>query len=585
MKRHDREHPRRGFSFVELLVTAAIISLVFGGLLTALQSSINLISNSKASAGAIAIANERMEYIRSLPYDSVGTVAGIPSGSIPQNATSTLNGITYVERILIQYVDAPEDGTGVGDTNGILADYKLAKVEVSWGTKTGSSSVVLLSNIVPPGIESVTGGGTLTVNVFDAAVQPVSGASVHVYNDTTTSTIDTTVFTNTDGIAMFAGAPAAANYQITVTDTGYSTDQTYSATTSNPNPNPPHVAVIESAVSTMNFQIDELSDLTILSIGPSTDGQFADDFDDLSSVATSTDIALGASSVVLAGGAGSYAATGTLFSASTSPAVITSWDVVSFTASTSASTTLLVRVYEESGPGMYMLVPDGDLPSNSAGFASGPIDISSLDLGTYPTLVLGATLTTSDVDVTPELGNWSISYIIDEPDIPNISFTLTGDKTIGTTASATPVYKYQESLTTDGSGELTLTDLEWDIYSLSLNTAAYDIAEACDGIPYILNPDVTETLKLTLVASAVRSLRVSVVDGSDNPVIGATVDLTRPAFNDSGTTSSCGQVFFSSGLAAASDYQVDVSAPGYTDETVTDIDISGDETLTVILST
>jgi hypothetical protein len=127
--------------------------------------------------------------------------------------------------------------------------------------------------------------------------------------------------------------------------------------------------------------------------------------------------------------------------------------------------------------------------------------------------------------------------------------------------------------------------LEWDFYTVSLNTAAYDIAEACKNIPYVLDPGANETLKLTLVAGTAYTLRVSVVDADGDPVIGADVDLTRPGFSDSGVTSSCGQMFFNSGLGAFDDYQIDVSASGYVTEIISDIVIDDDETLVVTLST
>ena len=574
----------RGFSFVELLVTAAVMALVFGGLLGAAQLAIKLIGSSKASSGALALANERLEYIRSLPYNDVGTVAGIPEGLIPQHSTTTLNGITYAERVFIQYVDAPEDGLGGADENGILADYKQVKVEYTWDDHGVNKSVFLLTNVVPPGIESVTGGGSLTVNVFDATVQPVVGAEVHIYNDTTTSTIDITTNTNVDGVAFFAGAPAAANYQVSVTKAGYSTDGTYTATTSNPNPNPPHVAVLESAVSTMNFQIDALSDLTVRTIGPSTNGSFNDDFDDLSKIASSSNVEISSSELVLSGGAGSYAASGFAFSASTTPPTITSWDTANFSLMTSASTSAVVRVYEVTGTSTYTLIPDSDLPGNSVGYTGGVIDISALDPATYPTLALGTVLATGDSNVTPSIDSWNIAYVITEPSIGNIPFTLTGSKTIGTTATASPVYKYRQSFTTGSGGTIDIPSLEWDSYDVALNTATYDIAEACSDLPFLLDPGVSDTLSLTLTPSVSYALRVSVVDTNNVPIVGADVTLSRAGFNDSKNSSSCGQAFFNSGLGNNADYQVDVSAAGYTNETVTNVVVDGYVTLVITLS-
>lgn len=569
----------RGFSLVELLVTAAIVSLVFGGIFGSVQFALKLISGSKAATSALALANEQLEYIRSLSYADVGTVGGIPSGNIPQNSTTTLNGMTFHERVFIQYIDSPDDGLGGADSNGILADYKQAKVEYSWSGYSGTSTIYLLTNIIPPGIESTTGGGTLTVNVFDAAVGPVSGAEVHIRNNTTTTTIDVARFTDIQGVATFAGAPAAANYEISVTKAGYSTDQTYVATTSNPDPVTSPVAVIESVVSTMNFQIDVLSDLLVRTIGPATVDSFDDTFTDMAMVSTSTDVALAVGSIVLDGSAGTYIPTGLLQSTTTAPTVITAWDIVSWNSLIPTNTELLVSVYKVTGS-TYTLVPDTDLPGNSIGFSSGPIDISGLDTSVYDSLALGAVLATTDSNVTPELYDWSISHTVSEPSIGSIPFTLTSTKIIGTT----PVYKYLESHTTDASGEVELSDLEWDSYAVTLDNGAYDIKNACPNIPYTLNPGVSDTLTLTLVPSATYSLRVSVVDVDGNPIIGADVDVSRPSFSDSDVTSSCGQVFFNTGLAAQSDYEVDVQATGYADQTVTAVTIDGANVVVVTLA-
>jgi len=576
---------KRGFSFVEVLVTSAVIVLVFGGLAASFQAMIALVGNSKVKAGAISVANERIEYMRSLSYDAVGTVSGIPEGLIAQNATSSLNGIVYTERTLVQYVDAPEDGLGVADSNGIPSDYKRVKIEISWNFKGQTKSIELVTNIIPRGVETTLGGGTLTVNVFDSSVQPISSAAVHVYNDTTTSTIDTTVYTNPDGVATFPGAPAAANYQIDVSKNFYSRDQTYTASTTNPNPNPQHVAVLQSDVSTMNFAIDQLSDLEIKTIGVPTTGQVVDSFDNGSLVASSTNTVVSGGSLLLSGGPGSYFSIGSAWGASTTPVTISAWEALSVVASSSASTTIRVSVYAVTGTSTYTIVPNTDLSGNIAGFSGGVVDISSLDVSTYPTLALGVVLETIDSNVTPEILEWTISYIVSEPPIGNVSFLLTGDKTIGSLADGSPVYKYQEAHTTDGSGDVSLTNLEWDVYDISLTGGSYDIAEACGNIPYALSPGDADTVKLTLVANAVDTLKVRVEDTSGNPIPGATIDLTRTGFSDSGTSSVCGQYLFNSGMGINSDYQLDVSASGYLSETVSDIDVSGDTDIVVVLST
>ena len=573
----------RGFTLVEALVTIAVFALVFGGLFGIVQLTLRMIGNAKATTSAISLANERMEYIRSLSYNNIGTVSGIPNGPIPQNATSTLNGILFHERVLIQYVDSPDDGEGAGDTNGILADYKQIKVEYTWQGLFGTSTIFLLSNIVPAGIESTAGGGTLTVNVFDSTVQPVSGAGVRVINRTTTSTIDTTQYTNASGIAMFAGAPAAANYEIIVSKLGYSSDQTYSATTTNPNPATLPAAVVESAVSTMNFQIDTLSDLTVRTIEPPIYGSFIDTFADSLLVGTSTQVVVSGGSVELAGGPGAYVPSGTIFSTSTIPSTIVRWDSALVTANIPASTGLVTHVYDVTAPDTYTLISEADLPGNTAGFTSGTIDLGALSVASHPALALGATLTSTDVGATPQIQEWNITHVVSEPVLSSIPFTMTGAKTIGTALDASPIYKYSDSHTTDGSGEVSIQDLEFDSYSIDLDTGAYDIAEACGNIPYALNAGVDDTLTLTLVPNVARTFRVYVTDENNIPVQDATVAVSRSGYADSADTSSCGQVFFNTGLSSADDYEITITKSGFDAKTVSAISITGDAVLDVMI--
>jgi type II secretory pathway pseudopilin PulG len=408
-----RKHTK-GMTLVELLVAIALLMLVFGGILTAFQTILKLVGSSKAQAGALSLVNERIEYLRSLPYDQVGTVSGIPNGAIPQNATTSLNGIEYAERVLIEYVDAPEDGTDVLDDNGIVADYKRAKVEYSWVENGGNSKVIsLITNIIPPGIETTAGGGTVRVNVFDAQVQPLAGASVRLYNNSGTTTIDVTRNTNASGVALFSGAPARAGYQITVTDTGYSTDKTYSATTSNPIPVTSHVAVLEAEVSTMNFQIDELSQLTVFTKDVATADTFDDEFDDSTQIAATTSVQVQAGSLLLEGAPGSFVPSGSLFSETINPTPLQSWDTLTVESQTPSNTTLRVRVYAVTGTSTRTVLSDAVLPGNSVGFGSGTVVLTGIDASTYSLLSLGAMLTSSSTATSSRLLGWSVGYTED----------------------------------------------------------------------------------------------------------------------------------------------------------------------------
>ena len=142
-----KNRTKRGFSLVEVVIVSGLIAVVFTGLLMSFRYSLELVANSRAKLSALSLANDRMEYFRSLPYASVGTVAGIPPGVIPQNSSTTLNDIVFYERVLVEYVDDPADGilgsTTNPDINDIPSDYKRLKVEISWLERTGTSTIAM----------------------------------------------------------------------------------------------------------------------------------------------------------------------------------------------------------------------------------------------------------------------------------------------------------------------------------------------------------------------------------------------------------------------------------------------------------
>ena len=573
----------KGMSLVELLIAIGLISLVFGGIMASFQVVGGLIASSKSYAGAVSLANERIEFIRALQYNDVGTIGGIPEGPLPQTSTSTINGKEYAERILVEYIDDPADGVGGADSNGILADYKRLKVEYTWDERGEAKLVSFISNIVPRGIETTAGGGTLVVNVFDADVQPLQGAEVRIFNDTGTTTIDTVRYTNASGIAMFAGAPALANYQITVTGTGYSTDQTYSATTSNPNPSTPHVAVLESLVSTMNFQIDELSSLTVATRGIPTTAQYTEGLDDSSGTSVLNNTQVTDSAVMLSGLPGTFVSSGEVRSIAYVPTSVDSWDTLVVDTSVPANTSFSIHIYDASSSTNPVLIDDTDLPGNALGFTNATIPLN-LDGGTYPALMVGIELASSDTATTSQIHSWELLYTEDTPVLANIPFTFTGSKTIGLDAGAEPIPKFSGAYTTDGGGEVELSDLEWDSYEVVVTDASYVVAEACENIPYSLDPGVSETLTLTLAPSVANSLRVRVEDAQGDPIPSADVTLSRPGFSESAETSACGQYFFGSGVSANVDYTLDVSAVGYTSRQLIEQSIDGTTSLVIVLT-
>lgn len=571
-----------GFTLVELLVGIGLLLLIFVGILGVMRLSVILIATTSADIGAVALANEQLEMLRSLPYDDVGTVSGIPAGSILQNESITLNNVAYNRRTFIEYVDDPQDGLGVADSNSITADYKVAKVEITWTVHGMSESFSLVTNIVPKGVESLAGGGTLTINVFDAVGAPVTNAEVHVLNNTTTSTIDVISYTNASGVTTFPGAPAASDYQIFVSKAGYSSAQTYEATTTNPNPNPGPVSVVEAATTEVSFAIDQWSTKTVRTFEPIRTTTYSDAFADGTGLsATSSTIVSGGQLALYDPGSGYGLATGTARSVGITSSYLVSWDELRFDDNTPPSTNALYHIYYDNG-GTPTLVPDGVLAGNSGGFKTSPVDLTGISTTTYGTLMIGTELKTSDASTTPAVLSWELDYDEGPIPLPDFPFAMRGTKTIGSDAGANPIYKVDLNMQTDGSGVVSTSTLEWDSYTITVDDGAtgYDVSEICPPQPRAISPATNVTTDLILVPDTPNTLLVTVWDDIGDLLPGASVRLHRSSgYDTTVTTDDCGQAFFESvplgTIAGGNAYDLDISAGGYTTDNQTNIEVSG----------
>jgi len=201
----------------------------------------------------------------------------------------------------------------------------------------------------------------------------------------------------------------------------------------------------------------------------------------------------------------------------------------------------------------------------------------------YPSITVGIALETSNPAQTPAIDEIAVFYTQSQTPRASITYDITGTKTIGTNSSSSPIFKYDTSFTTDGSGEYTLIDLEFDQYLIE-NRAGLDVASACSAYPYVHRAGVDGELSLTLVAGAGNTARIQVVDVLGRTIPGVEVTLSRPGYSQTLDTNVCGQVFFTGGVSAESDYTLDVSVAGYANQSLSPVDVSGDAFQSVTLS-
>ena len=89
---YSRHNIKKGFTLVEAMVFLFIFSVTVVTFYRTFASGTKAISNVKSRIVATALANEKMEIVRNLDYEAVGTDGGAPAGSIPQEETVTKNG-------------------------------------------------------------------------------------------------------------------------------------------------------------------------------------------------------------------------------------------------------------------------------------------------------------------------------------------------------------------------------------------------------------------------------------------------------------------------------------------------------------
>lgn len=554
----------RGMSLVDVIVGSALMLIIFMALFGLLRASLKVASLAKTRSIATAAAESRMEYIRSLSYDAVGTLGGIPPGALAQVATSTVNGVAISTRTLIEYVDDPKDGVGSLDTNGVTTDYKRIKVSVTYSISGTNRTVDLVSNYAPPGLETTVNGGTLKIVVVNASGVAVPGATVRIVNASTSPTVDLSTFSDATGIVFLPGAATSTQYQITVSKSGYSTAQTYARDATNQNPTPGYLTVALNQTTTGTFAIDLLSTFTVRTYTPIATSTWTDTFSGSSGIVSSSNTAVVGGALTLSGAPGTYQPAGTARATTTSPTYLSSWSSATATTTIPAGTSLRFHVADSSGG----LLPDTALPGNATGF-TGTVSLANIATTTYPSLSLVADLTTSSASTTPELLDWGITYRRGPVPLPSVPFTLTGAKAIGTTGAGASIYKTTVATSTDTSAVRPLS-LEWDTYKLTL--PGYDVADACSAPPYILSPGTTVDTALILATSTTNSLLVTASDGTV-PVQGASVTLSRTGFSQTVSSSACGGASFSS--LTSGNYNITVTKTGYTTFSASNIPVSG----------
>lgn len=264
MKRMD------GFTLIEVAVGVAVFLIFAIGVFSALTTVFKMVYQSRLRVLETAVATEQMEIIRNLPFASVGTVGGIPSGVLSAVKTIVRSGVTFSITTTIRNIDDPFDGTVTSSpADSAPADFKLAQVEVQCINCDQLKPVLMTTHIAPKTLETATNNGSLFMQVVNASGLPVSGATVRIVNPSTTPAINSTDFTGADGWFRVLDAPTSTlSYAITISKNGYSSDYTIPSSASNPSPTKLPASVASQSITTVNFAIDQLGSMDFHTMSP-----------------------------------------------------------------------------------------------------------------------------------------------------------------------------------------------------------------------------------------------------------------------------------------------------------------------------
>ena len=250
LKMYKKRVGDAGFTLVELSISMVLISIVVISFFGLFVTLVNSATSAKRRAVALVVANNQMEYLKSLPYDNLIVIGGaiVGTATIPASAVKKVNNVPYTVKTSINFVDDAFDGCGniygstaqkllycrnsvastpVTDTN--FQDYKIAHVTVE--SSSGKQLASVDTQISARVSETASNTGALVITVLDGTGAPVQGATVTVTNITVTPNVNASDATDSNGISIIYGAPpdSANDYIISASKSGYSSLSTIAA--------------------------------------------------------------------------------------------------------------------------------------------------------------------------------------------------------------------------------------------------------------------------------------------------------------------------------------------------------------------
>lgn len=232
-----------GFTLVEVVVAMLIIGIILTGFLYTMTASLTSTRDTRARVVAANLASQQIDVLRS----TANAFTLVDSAHDTQ-----LNGDTFHIKVETDWVD--NSGTVASCEAGAAVDslaYVHVTVKVTWDNmREGAQPVYADTSLTPRTKINDPNLGTVLVGVVNAAGTAVSGATVSLSPASVAA-----VTTDTDGCAYLLKVPAGT-YTVTVSKTGYISDQQQSAPTAT-------VVVTAGDSSRASFAYDRAASYTV----------------------------------------------------------------------------------------------------------------------------------------------------------------------------------------------------------------------------------------------------------------------------------------------------------------------------------
>ena len=245
LRRHKVRQPQAGATIVELVIAMAVLAAVLVSVLGLFASLVQSTYIARTKAIAVTLATNQMEYLKSLPYDSLAVAGGsiYSANPLPATKTVSLNGSTYTVVTSVNYIDDAFDGctnypslalkqlycrnypppASAPTTDSNPADLKILHVTVK--SASGKTLAQVDTQVAARVAETSSTTGAMLVTVIDESGNQLTGASVSVTNTGLSPAVNLSDNTDSNGVAIFYGLPPDTNpnYTITASLNGYST--------------------------------------------------------------------------------------------------------------------------------------------------------------------------------------------------------------------------------------------------------------------------------------------------------------------------------------------------------------------------